>query len=555
MITRHFVTVGSRQVHYRRAGSGPPVFLLHASPGSSASMTAMINRLAGEFTVIAPDTPGNGQSEPLPLADPIMADYADALAELMTALDIPRAGIYGSYTGAGCALEMARRHPDRVSVSIVNGYLQFTEAERAEILAHYLPKLELDWYGGHLIWAWARIREQVIFFPWFHKDDPSRMMVDQPSPAAMHAGVLDLLRSGENYRKPYRSAFMLDYGRAVLEAKARTVITTSQQDVMWPQWTRMPPPPANVTAAGTANRDESWTIALTALRAHPSSRTTPPAKATAPLPGRVWSQFLQIDGGNLLVRRTSGKGRPILFVHASGESSLAADAYMKAFAAKRPTLAVDMPGHGESDAVQGAGIVADVRALRAVLAALKIGAVDVVGMGDGAATAVELAMQTPDMVRTLVLPQVAAPNAAEQALRAKHPPPDMTPRAHGAHFLAAWNYARDRELFEPWDVQTAAHAIRGRNAQLDPATLQRRTLDLIKAKDSLVAAWAERLGYPMLSKLSQLKGAVVLGSPGSPDTTRAQQALAGAAVVVRELGHREPIAFAAMADPLLGAPG
>lgn len=215
-ITRHFVTVGNRQVHYRRAGSGPAVILLHASPGSSASMVSFIRRLAGRFTVIAPDTPGNGLSDPLPLAQPVMADYADALAGLFSALGLDRAAIYGSYTGAGCALEMSRMHANRVTQVIVNGYLQFTDAERTEILANYLPVFAADWYGGHLIWAWARMREQLIFFPWFRKDDASRMETDLPNPAGLHRGVVDLMRSGDNYRSPYRSAFALDYAASLL---------------------------------------------------------------------------------------------------------------------------------------------------------------------------------------------------------------------------------------------------------------------------------------------------------------------------------------------------
>ncbi len=43
-VQRLFVAVGSGQVHYRRAGEGPPVVLLH--------------RLARNFTVVAVDTPG-----------------------------------------------------------------------------------------------------------------------------------------------------------------------------------------------------------------------------------------------------------------------------------------------------------------------------------------------------------------------------------------------------------------------------------------------------------------------------------------------------------------
>lgn len=549
-ITRHFVTVAGRQVHYRRAGSGPPVFLLHASPGSSASMTAVMGRLATDFTVIAPDTPGNGQSEPLPLDDPRMGDYADALAALMTALGIAKAGIYGSYTGAGCALEMSRRHPDRVSVAIVNGYLHFTDAERDEILANYLPVLKPDWYGGHLVWAWGRIREQLIFFPWFRKDDASRMLVDQPPVAGIHTGVVELLRSGDNYRKPYRSAFTLDYGRAVTEAKAPTVITTSQQDVMWFQWARMPPPPASVTARGTATREESWAIAMAALKAHPGAPSTSRPPVSPAPSGRIGAQFVRAGGADLYLRRTEGGGRPLLFVHETGASSLAADAYMRALQGRRACIAVDLPGHGESDAVGGIDIAASVRAMRAVLAALGLKRADVVGLGDGAAVAVELAVQAPAQVGALILPDVSAPDAGERQSLAPHLAPDLAPRPHGAHLLEAWNYVRDRELWSPWNVQTAPHAIRGRDPDLALDSLQRRTLDLLKARDVIAPVAAERLGYPMLERLGRLRGTVVLGGPASAHTERARKALAAANVKVVEMGWRDPERFAAVVGPL-----
>ena len=55
-IQRHFVNLGSRQVHYRMSGSGPVLILLHQSPTSSAEMASVIEDLSDEFTVIAPDT-------------------------------------------------------------------------------------------------------------------------------------------------------------------------------------------------------------------------------------------------------------------------------------------------------------------------------------------------------------------------------------------------------------------------------------------------------------------------------------------------------------------
>ena len=126
MITRHFATVnGDRQVHYRRAGSGPPVVLLHQSPYSSNEHLGLIEDLAAAYTVIAPDTPGNGLSEPLsiPAEAVTMSDYADGLADFLTEIGLERTALYGFHTGSVCALEFSRRHPERVIVAICNGYV------------------------------------------------------------------------------------------------------------------------------------------------------------------------------------------------------------------------------------------------------------------------------------------------------------------------------------------------------------------------------------------------------------------------------------------------
>ena len=53
-ITRHFSTVENRQVHYRMAGSGPPVVMLHMSPLSSLTFESVMQSWADAFTLIAP---------------------------------------------------------------------------------------------------------------------------------------------------------------------------------------------------------------------------------------------------------------------------------------------------------------------------------------------------------------------------------------------------------------------------------------------------------------------------------------------------------------------
>ena len=95
-ITRHFATVkGERQVHYRRAGSGPPVVLLHQSPTSSREYIPLIQEIAAKgFTVFSPDTPGNGMSEPFPGGEwKSMEGFADGVVNLMDELGLSPAEV------------------------------------------------------------------------------------------------------------------------------------------------------------------------------------------------------------------------------------------------------------------------------------------------------------------------------------------------------------------------------------------------------------------------------------------------------------------------------
>ena len=70
-VLKHYVTLGGDapwQLHYRSQGANhlPVIVLLHASPMSSANMLPIMNALSDSFKVIALDTPGYGQSDPLP---------------------------------------------------------------------------------------------------------------------------------------------------------------------------------------------------------------------------------------------------------------------------------------------------------------------------------------------------------------------------------------------------------------------------------------------------------------------------------------------------------
>ena len=110
-ITKHFVTVGKRRVHYLRAGSGPALAMLHASPCSAKVMRPLLPVFGERFTCLAFDTPGFGLSDKLPMPKPRIEEFADALAETLNALGVEHVATYGRHTGASIAVEFAARHP------------------------------------------------------------------------------------------------------------------------------------------------------------------------------------------------------------------------------------------------------------------------------------------------------------------------------------------------------------------------------------------------------------------------------------------------------------
>ena len=116
------IEAGGRKIAYRRAGAGPPLVLLHGAWSDGREWGAQLAGLSDEFEVIAWDAPGcGGSADPPPTMG--MADYADAVADLITALDLGRVHLSGLSFGGGLALAMYRRHPHVVrSLVLASAY-------------------------------------------------------------------------------------------------------------------------------------------------------------------------------------------------------------------------------------------------------------------------------------------------------------------------------------------------------------------------------------------------------------------------------------------------
>lgn len=225
LIDRQFVRLSQGLVHYRCCGQsqpGPPLLVMHPSPASSAFMAPLVGASGATRPVFAPDTPGNGDSEPLPEEQPEMADYAAAMMRVLDELEIEQCDVYGFHTGSHIGIELALRIPDRVRRLALHGLAVLSAEDQLAYLKHYAPRKAPDEIGSQFNWAWHYVRDQMIFYPHFRKTADHIRAGGRLDPDYLHRLTLDVLKSLEHYHKAYHAVFR----HAVLERLAEVSVPT-----------------------------------------------------------------------------------------------------------------------------------------------------------------------------------------------------------------------------------------------------------------------------------------------------------------------------------------
>jgi len=533
-VSRHFATVGETQVHYRRAGSGPALLLLHQSPASSAEFLPLTQQLPEGCTLIAPDFPGYGASDPFPVAGLRIETLADHIAAFLDELKIETAAVYGFHTGASVALSLARRHRQRITVAICEGLLCLDDAERSEFASRYIEPFVPRFDGGHLAWLWTRIKDQSLFFPWYERSAATRLKLDATPVPVLALRACDWLRSGERYHEGYGAAFAYDPRADLPFIEVPLLAQCHRHDPLAKHLPRLAPLPPQAEVHCFDSMEQRLDLITGALRRHAGGRPAPAVVAARGLGGLVWQDYVTEGGTTLRVLRSGAEAdRAIVVLHAAQSSARAWRTWLGACGG-RPAIALELPGHGETDAAGGSDLESPEWLAERVRGALKglgiaAGGCDLIGAGAGAVIGVELARQCPALVRSLTLIgalDLTRDLKLQAALLESYEAP--VPDSHGGYLLRAWHEARDHLLFFPWYERGREFALEG-EPRLDPNFLQERAVDALLAGSSGVVLRRAELRYPLLARIRELSVSVRHAAPAWEPRHAHSRAIAEAA--------------------------
>jgi 3-oxoadipate enol-lactonase len=119
------------RLHVLREGQGPTLLLLHGIGSSATAWSKQMERLGGDFTCLAPDLPGYGESP-----DATESGLDAIVTEVADVLDGQPAHVLGVSFGALTALSLARNRPDLVTSLVLadatlgRAYLPVEERQR-----------------------------------------------------------------------------------------------------------------------------------------------------------------------------------------------------------------------------------------------------------------------------------------------------------------------------------------------------------------------------------------------------------------------------------------
>lgn len=159
----HTRKINGVDIFYREAGDKkkPTLVLLHGYPTSSHMFRNLINNLAGDFHLIAPDYPGYGRSEQPPMAnfEYTFENMSKIVTKLLSELDIQKYSLYLMDYGAPIGFRIASASPEKIETLIVQNGCAYEEG------------LEAFWDPIKVYWKNRQDKEAENTLRGFHSPD------------------------------------------------------------------------------------------------------------------------------------------------------------------------------------------------------------------------------------------------------------------------------------------------------------------------------------------------------------------------------------------------
>lgn len=141
-----FLKVKDLMIHYEIAGEGAPLIILHGMGNNSQSWKKQLKGLSEQFTVIAWDAPGYGQSSDPKEELQDFGQFADVLKGFIENLHYESVALLGHSMGSAIALDFCNRYPQMVDALIISdatrGAAALSQEENERKLANRLKNIE-----------------------------------------------------------------------------------------------------------------------------------------------------------------------------------------------------------------------------------------------------------------------------------------------------------------------------------------------------------------------------------------------------------------------------
>ena len=156
-----FVEAAGFRWHVQRMGQGPPLLLIHGTGAATHSWRDMAPLLATRFTILAPDLPGHGFTDPMPSGSLSLSGIARALSALLRRLEFTPEVAVGHSAGAAI---LARMCIDRTIAPKLLVGLNAALLPLDGIAGHFFPPMAKILFLNPLtprLFAWSADRAAV----------------------------------------------------------------------------------------------------------------------------------------------------------------------------------------------------------------------------------------------------------------------------------------------------------------------------------------------------------------------------------------------------------